>query len=370
MKKNLVSAESVRQAILHRITTGQYHAGDPLPSVRGLAEELGSNRNTVMKAYHLLLDVGVIEHMPGGRKGFRVCGAAQGDNQSRGELLNYFYQQSVNLIWKGMAAGIRAEEMYDQLSAAVDEVYRQSSVAYYFVECNEQDSQEMSHALHRALGVRVDCGLLDDLRENLTRVTANYDLVITTFHHMSELLNMLRQAGFPTSRVVGIDTRPTPETLLGIVRFPERCIGLVSTMSNTLHMLKYIILSYHPDWQIETATIDNRSEVLRVAACCAHLVVTHTCMEEVQAIIGRKPDVIVNFQIDEQSILFLRNRTQELQRARGLPGGKGLAAQAEACKTTGHPVSTPPTATIKETYANHPSKKDFQSPIGNPLPKL
>jgi GntR family transcriptional regulator len=262
----------------------------------------------------MLLDVGVITSNTSGRRGFKVSGAAQGNAQSRGELLNYFYQQSVNLIWKGMAAGISAEEMYAQLSEAVDEVYGQSTVAIYFVECNEQDSKDMGQALHRALGVRVDCGVLENLRARVAEIAARYDLIVTTFHHMSEVLEMTRQAGGLPGRVVGIDTRPTPETMLGIARFPKRCIGLVSTMANTSHMLKYIIYSYHPDWHIEAVTIDEPEAVLRVAQGCDHLVVTHTCTEQVQALTGRKADVVVNFQIDEQSILFLRQRIQELQR--------------------------------------------------------
>jgi DNA-binding transcriptional regulator YhcF (GntR family) len=53
MPKDLVTAEEVMQAIIHRITTGKYAPGDRLPSVRDLANEIGSNRNTVNKAYQM-----------------------------------------------------------------------------------------------------------------------------------------------------------------------------------------------------------------------------------------------------------------------------------------------------------------------------
>jgi GntR family transcriptional regulator len=172
----------------------------------------------------------------------------------------------------------------------------------------------MGQALHRALGIGVYCGILDHLRERVTELVSCYDLIVTTFHHMSEALEILRQTGSPTDKVVGIDTRPTPETMLGIARFSKRSIGLVSTMANTSHMLKYIIYSYHPDWQIEATTIDDPQAILRIARSCDHLVVTHTCTDQVQALTGRSPDLVVNFQIDEQSILFLRQRIQGLQR--------------------------------------------------------
>jgi GntR family transcriptional regulator len=45
--------------------SGALHAGDPLPSIRPLAEDLRVNRNTVAKAYAELESQHVIETVPG-----------------------------------------------------------------------------------------------------------------------------------------------------------------------------------------------------------------------------------------------------------------------------------------------------------------
>ena len=45
--------------------SGALHAGEPLPSIRPLAEELRVNRNTIAKAYTELESQGVIETLPG-----------------------------------------------------------------------------------------------------------------------------------------------------------------------------------------------------------------------------------------------------------------------------------------------------------------
>ncbi len=45
--------------------SGSLRAGEPLPSIRPLAEELRVNRNTVAKAYAELESQGVIESLPG-----------------------------------------------------------------------------------------------------------------------------------------------------------------------------------------------------------------------------------------------------------------------------------------------------------------
>ena len=45
--------------------SGAVHSGEPLPSIRPLAEELRVNRNTIAKAYAELERQGVIETLPG-----------------------------------------------------------------------------------------------------------------------------------------------------------------------------------------------------------------------------------------------------------------------------------------------------------------
>src|SRR5947199_3036475 len=45
--------------------SGAVRAGEPLPSIRPLAEELRVNRNTIAKAYGELENQGVIETIPG-----------------------------------------------------------------------------------------------------------------------------------------------------------------------------------------------------------------------------------------------------------------------------------------------------------------
>jgi GntR family transcriptional regulator len=51
--------------VRHAAASGGLQAGEPLPSIRPLAEELRVNRNTVAKAYAELENQGVIETLPG-----------------------------------------------------------------------------------------------------------------------------------------------------------------------------------------------------------------------------------------------------------------------------------------------------------------
>lgn len=51
----------LKEQIRHAIETGSLTAGDQLPGIRGLAENLVINPNTVIKVYRELEDEGVLE---------------------------------------------------------------------------------------------------------------------------------------------------------------------------------------------------------------------------------------------------------------------------------------------------------------------
>lgn len=51
--------------VRYAAASGALRAGEPLPSIRPLAEELRVNRNTIAKAYAELESQGVIETIPG-----------------------------------------------------------------------------------------------------------------------------------------------------------------------------------------------------------------------------------------------------------------------------------------------------------------
>jgi len=51
--------------VRYAAASGGLRAGEPLPSIRPLAEELRVNRNTIAKAYAELENQGVIETLPG-----------------------------------------------------------------------------------------------------------------------------------------------------------------------------------------------------------------------------------------------------------------------------------------------------------------
>ncbi|MBI1277573.1 MAG: GntR family transcriptional regulator [Anaerolineaceae bacterium] len=309
MPKPIISAEEIQQAIINRIMSRQYDSGARLPSVRDLADELGANRNTVNKAYQMLSDIGIVESLPGGRKGFLVKEITELKQKPHEEFATYFYQQAVNLVWQALAAGMKATAVRDHFNNAINEVYNLGKVNIAFYECNEHDSLEMGAHLKHELGVDIDCALLDDLYTHVDEAVAHYDVIITTFHHLSEITERLKGA----EQIVGIDTRIKPETMLRIARLPNSHIAVIATLDTTTQMLEHILYSYYPDRKIRAVTVTDTEKVIEATRNCDHLIVTHTCAEQVIQLTRREPDVYINFQVDDQSIQFLNRRIHDIQ---------------------------------------------------------
>ena len=56
--------QKIKDQFIHLIHLGAYMPGEPLPSLRKVALDLGVNPNTVEKAYQSLADEGLIEIIP------------------------------------------------------------------------------------------------------------------------------------------------------------------------------------------------------------------------------------------------------------------------------------------------------------------
>ncbi|HEX4123411.1 MAG TPA: GntR family transcriptional regulator [Tepidisphaeraceae bacterium] len=89
--------------------TGRLSAGDPLPSVRGLAERLLINPNTVARAYGELAREGIIESQPG--RGVFI--ATPRAVYTRAERLRRIAPLVQSLINEGLSLGFSAEEIVD-----------------------------------------------------------------------------------------------------------------------------------------------------------------------------------------------------------------------------------------------------------------
>ncbi|MEU9084807.1 GntR family transcriptional regulator [Streptomyces sp. NPDC048357] len=87
--------EQLRAQIADRARSGKLPAGFKLPTVRGLAEELGLAANTVAKAYRALEADGVIETR--GRNGTFVAAAGEGASREAASAAQAFAERAHRL---------------------------------------------------------------------------------------------------------------------------------------------------------------------------------------------------------------------------------------------------------------------------------
>ena len=107
--------QQLKEKILRLIMAGAIGPGDPLPSVRVMARELGINPNTVAKAYQDLEKSGLIYSVAG--KGSFISGEETLDRQMTASVLDRFREA----VRGARSAGVDRQTAL----ALVEEVYKE-----------------------------------------------------------------------------------------------------------------------------------------------------------------------------------------------------------------------------------------------------
>lgn len=104
--------------IKYGVANGHLKPDEKLPSVRGLASELGINMHTVSKAYNLLKDEGIliVNRSKGVRVSTKVLGQLNSDfeEQLEKKLKEIVYESTVN--------GVSKEEVINKMTSIFDEL--------------------------------------------------------------------------------------------------------------------------------------------------------------------------------------------------------------------------------------------------------
>ncbi len=89
----IASSAELRTHVISRIESGEWAAGERLPSVRRLAEQLGLAPNTVAKAYRELEAAGWVH--TAGRQGTLIAARESGDVEARALALAMAYAREM-----------------------------------------------------------------------------------------------------------------------------------------------------------------------------------------------------------------------------------------------------------------------------------
>ena len=105
--------KQIATQLREQILTGKLRAGDPLPSIRGLAQDLKISVITTMKAYEELSQEGLVTSSKG--KGYYVN--AQDERMLKEQHMRQLEQHLSDAIYSARIAGVGLEEVEQTLEA-------------------------------------------------------------------------------------------------------------------------------------------------------------------------------------------------------------------------------------------------------------
>ena len=104
----------LRNQIILAIATDTLHEGDPLPSVRNLADDIGINMHTVNKAYTVLKQEGFV-------KLDRRRGAVIAVDLDKMEVMQELMEDMEVLLAKATCRNISREEIHQMVDTMMDQ---------------------------------------------------------------------------------------------------------------------------------------------------------------------------------------------------------------------------------------------------------
>lgn len=194
-----LSVDDVYRLLIDRIRRGDFQIGSRLPSVRSMADELGSNPSTVDRALHRLALAGIVRTVP--RQGTYVTtievpslpSGPGGDGDMLEKILAGF-----------RASGMSLHEVRRLIDEKLDEVFSDPKIV--FLECNTVDLEQMAQMVTNATGVELIPVLLDDLAET---ADDQFDVIAVPLFHIADLGGRVEDY----SKVVELNFHPSPQGL-------------------------------------------------------------------------------------------------------------------------------------------------------------
>lgn len=299
--RTAIDIESVLET---RIRSGFYPEGTQIPTVRDMAEQMGVNKNTIVRAYQALERKGYLE-LTRGRGAF-----VRQREPSTGELDSRWLAQLDRLLDDARRRSLSREMLMQEITRGIDRFYGVTGLKLAFVECNAPDIEEMGGQIGMAVGQQLEGVMLGDFLKHPAELAARCDLIVTTFYHLGEASRALGPAA--KEKLVGVHALPVHDATLNIARLNAQVIGLVCDRSSTVDNLTHIIHTYHPSATIMSALIDEAPRLRMVLDKSDAIVVTRSCHPRLEAMHPQVPVIMVTFTIERQSIDFLLNRIKVL----------------------------------------------------------
>lgn len=203
---------------IYEIATGVWPSGQQLPSIRQAEQEWGVDRRVVMRAYHRLSEIGLVDAK--GRSGFFVCEGAE-----LGRLARHRYE--TENLYARVAGMIREDTDLSVLGvfryfAQYAEQQAKASPEVAFVECSDAQADGHAREVSSRLGIPCQPLTTSVIGGKRSRVPAHVRTLLVTGFHYGEI-NALADANL---RVVSVPIGVSRDALAMLPARPSELLIL------------------------------------------------------------------------------------------------------------------------------------------------
>jgi GntR family transcriptional regulator len=313
----------IEEQIRFAIATGSLRNGERLPSIRGLAQKLGVNVNTVSKVYQRLQEQGLI--VTRGAKGAFVSASFR-EHASRGGEPGLLRQQNVDLVKlvdATIADALRAGHKLAELQCVFNERIEASQSkadlpVVAFVECSETEASDYVQDLRSRFQANFKPVVLSDLEQDPALVQSA-DLVVTTLFHLGQVKDLVGKM----KQVVGVVVNTRMEVLQQLSSLPAgtRLGGVCRDEESLMTMRSFLEYICTSDVEISICTLKDKAALEAVLSNVDALVYTPPCRAEIEALVPADLTSIEDrSQIDADSLRFLKEKIDNLSPGAFCPG--------------------------------------------------
>lgn len=286
-----------------------------LPTVQEMSQALSVARGTIKRAYDELERLGIVEKVQG--RGTFVCYHPT-DGASRKEQAMAAID---NLLDRLDSMGFSPAEINIYLNLKLRErAEHESRLKVALLECNPETLSQMSEQLRTIKGIDLYSHLLESIEQYPYKLGEDMDLVIVTDNHADYLEKVLPVR----SRIARVALRLTPHCLSQIVklrkghkvailcysmRFGQLLYRTCLTYTEDVRFQEPVLLSAEGEIQ---ALLQGKDVVLVPKAYEKYC--TRQVLEQLRKFKGRL--IECNYEMDEGSFLYLREKTKRLLEAK------------------------------------------------------
>lgn len=301
----------LKDLVRYHISTGALQSKQRLPTVHGLAKDIGVNFETVRKAYKELEREGLVSTERGVGT-FVSSSATPGPSTApnrnpRAELVDFVGRSATQLL----RIGLNLEEIKDLINEALSQVSRPNEKRLVlFVECNSLQAKEIAEVLRQHLDFSVQPTLLNDLQDELAKTSqsgVSLAAVITTGFHINEVRKIIGGQAIESDYVIA---NMSPETRRKLDPYYKNSrFGFVCRDPESKYYKDILQAELGIKSDISSCTITEKSKLTEMLSSVDVVLTTPSVFKAVKKLASRKLPVFnVQDRVDPLSLKMLKER--------------------------------------------------------------